>query len=230
MNATLVRMPADRLRGWMLAANAQYRLERIEAGETEAEATAKAAQSLAETFPAGRIQVGHLVFEVVLDEARRSACSGSARGARATRTSGGSGTWRSTSGSRGRGFGRQAMQLAETAAKEQGAKTLGLNVFGFNRIARGLYESLGYETMAVQMRKALCRSGRHRPSISSVMTRSASDGGLGCPSAVVREVVAAVEGEDLAVEVLHLARRAGGNLGGLLSSSRRAPGTGPSYL
>ena len=30
-----------------------------------------------------------------------------------------------------------------------------LNVFGFNTTARGLYESLGYETTAVQMRKEL---------------------------------------------------------------------------
>ncbi|WP_138947139.1 N-acetyltransferase [Plantibacter sp. M259] len=154
MNATLVRMPADRLRGWMLAANAQYRLERIEAGETEAEATAKAAQSLAETFPAGRLQVGHLVFEVVLDEAAVGALW---IGPRSTSHPDEWWIWdvEIDESFRGRGLGRQAMQLAETAAKEQGAKTLGLNVFGFNRIARGLYESLGYETMAVQMRKAL---------------------------------------------------------------------------
>ncbi len=56
---------------------------------------------------------------------------------------------------RGRGFGRQAMLLAESFAREHGAMTLGLNVFGFNSVARSLYRSLGYEESAVQMRKTL---------------------------------------------------------------------------
>ncbi|MGK9146841.1 GNAT family N-acetyltransferase [Plantibacter flavus] len=154
MNTTLVRMPADRLRGWMLAANAQYRLERIEAGESEVEATAKAAQSLADTFPAGRLQVGHLVFEVRLDDAAVGVLW---IGPRSTVLPDEWWIWdvEIDEAFRGRGLGRRAMELAEGAAKEQGAKTLGLNVFGFNRVARGLYESLGYETMAVQMRKQL---------------------------------------------------------------------------
>ncbi|HXH32918.1 MAG TPA: GNAT family N-acetyltransferase [Plantibacter sp.] len=154
MNARLVPMPTDRLRGWMLAANAQYRIERIEAGETEAEATAKAAQSLADTFPAGRMQVGHLVFEVMVDEVPVGVLW---IGPRSTSQPDEWWIWdvEIDEAHRGRGFGRRAMELAETAAQEQGAKTLGLNVFGFNRVARGLYESLGYETMAVQMRKAL---------------------------------------------------------------------------
>lgn len=138
----------------MLAANAQYRIERIEAGETEAEATAKAAQSLADTFPAGRMQVGHLVFEVMVDEVPVGVLW---IGPRSTSQPDEWWIWdvEIDEAHRGRGFGRRAMELAETAAQEQGAKTLGLNVFGFNRVARGLYESLGYETMAVQMRKAL---------------------------------------------------------------------------
>lgn len=56
---------------------------------------------------------------------------------------------------RGNGFGRQAMILAEGYARSQGAETLGLNVFGFNTAARGLYESLGYETTSIKMRKTL---------------------------------------------------------------------------
>jgi len=56
---------------------------------------------------------------------------------------------------RGNGFGRQAMILAEGYARAHGGQTLGLNVFGFNATARGLYESLGYETTSVKMRKAL---------------------------------------------------------------------------
>ncbi|KQQ19243.1 hypothetical protein ASF48_14960 [Rathayibacter sp. Leaf299] len=56
---------------------------------------------------------------------------------------------------RGRGSGRAAMLLAEEHALARGYRALALNVFGFNTTARGLYESLGYETTAVQMRKEL---------------------------------------------------------------------------
>jgi ribosomal protein S18 acetylase RimI-like enzyme len=56
---------------------------------------------------------------------------------------------------RGHGYGRAAMRLAEDEARSRGMTSLGLNVHGQNTIARSLYESLGYETTALQMRKAL---------------------------------------------------------------------------
>ena len=54
---------------------------------------------------------------------------------------------------RGQGYGRAAMRLAEAEAKSRGMTSLGLNVHGQNTVARSLYESLGYEVMAVQMKK-----------------------------------------------------------------------------
>jgi len=45
---------------------------------------------------------------------------------------------------RGRGFGRAAMLASEHLALAAGDRTIGLNVFGHNEVARGLYESLGY--------------------------------------------------------------------------------------
>jgi ribosomal protein S18 acetylase RimI-like enzyme len=57
------------------------------------------------------------------------------------------------SGFRGRGYGRAAMRLAEDEARARGMKSLGLNVHGQNMVARSLYESLGYETTALQMKK-----------------------------------------------------------------------------
>ena len=56
---------------------------------------------------------------------------------------------------RGRGLGRAAMVLAEDAACDHGATELGLSVFGHNPVARHLYESMGYVTKTVQMRKSL---------------------------------------------------------------------------
>jgi GNAT superfamily N-acetyltransferase len=56
---------------------------------------------------------------------------------------------------RGRGYGRAAMRLAEQEARARGMTSLGLNVHGQNSVARSLYESLGYEITAMQMKKAV---------------------------------------------------------------------------
>ena len=54
---------------------------------------------------------------------------------------------------RGRGYGRAAMQRAEDEARARGMTSLGLNVHGHNVVARSLYESLGYDVTAMQMKK-----------------------------------------------------------------------------
>jgi ribosomal protein S18 acetylase RimI-like enzyme len=54
---------------------------------------------------------------------------------------------------RGRGYGRALLEAAEREAQRRGAESIGLNVFGGNDAARGLYESSGYEVSATQMRK-----------------------------------------------------------------------------
>ncbi len=57
--------------------------------------------------------------------------------------------------SRGRGYGRPAMLLAEQEAAARGMTSVGLNVHGQNTVARGLYDSLGYQVTAQQMKKVL---------------------------------------------------------------------------
>jgi ribosomal protein S18 acetylase RimI-like enzyme len=56
---------------------------------------------------------------------------------------------------RGHGYGRAAMRLAEAEGRAQGMTSLGLNVHGHNVVARSLYESLGYDVTALQMKKPL---------------------------------------------------------------------------
>jgi ribosomal protein S18 acetylase RimI-like enzyme len=58
-------------------------------------------------------------------------------------------------GSRGRGYGRQAMLLAEDEARARGMTSIGLNVHGQNKVAISLYDSLGYAVTAQQMKKPL---------------------------------------------------------------------------
>ena len=56
---------------------------------------------------------------------------------------------------RGRGLGRAAMLALEDEVRAFGHDSIGLNVWGGNAVARGLYGSLGYAERAVHMRKAL---------------------------------------------------------------------------
>lgn len=56
---------------------------------------------------------------------------------------------------RGRGYGRAIMRAGQERAAELGASAIRLNVFGHNAAARGLYESLGYDTVATLMHKDL---------------------------------------------------------------------------
>jgi ribosomal protein S18 acetylase RimI-like enzyme len=56
---------------------------------------------------------------------------------------------------RGRGYGRAAMLLAEDEARARGMTSLGLNVHGPNKVARSLYEDIGYQLTTLQMKKPL---------------------------------------------------------------------------
>ncbi|MCA5894277.1 GNAT family N-acetyltransferase [Isoptericola sp. NEAU-Y5] len=58
-------------------------------------------------------------------------------------------------GRRGRGYGRALLAAVEDAARQAGATTLELNVFGQNRTAVALYDSAGYAVVTQQMRKQL---------------------------------------------------------------------------
>jgi GNAT superfamily N-acetyltransferase len=58
---------------------------------------------------------------------------------------------------RGKGYGRAVMEAAEVEVVARGVTRIGLNVFGRNRPARTLYESLGYEVTSLQMVKTINR-------------------------------------------------------------------------
>jgi ribosomal protein S18 acetylase RimI-like enzyme len=52
---------------------------------------------------------------------------------------------------RGRGYGRAAMEACADKARGLGAASVGLHVFGHNKVARSLYNSLGFNETDVMM-------------------------------------------------------------------------------
>jgi ribosomal protein S18 acetylase RimI-like enzyme len=144
---------ATALAEWLVEARTSYVVQRIEAGDSPGEAEANATRSLDQLVPGGSPAPGQLIGRVRLGDETVGRL------------------WLGPAGSdparwwiwdvaihedlRGRGLGRQVVLLAEELARSHGAITIGLNVFGQNHIARGLYTSLGYREQAVQMRKSL---------------------------------------------------------------------------
>jgi ribosomal protein S18 acetylase RimI-like enzyme len=134
---------------------ARYTDERVMAGERPEEARRTATEQTATSFPGGKPTPGHLIYRV-LDDA------GAAVGLLwigPHRADHPEAFWvwdiEIEESHRGKGLGRAVMLLAETEARAHEAIELGLNVFGHNVPARHLYESMGYTTTAVNMRKLL---------------------------------------------------------------------------
>ncbi|MFE0173214.1 GNAT family N-acetyltransferase [Streptomyces sp. NPDC059002] len=155
MPVTLRHLDVQLFPAWLERSRDEYAKDLVTMGQTPEDAHRAASESMARCFPSGAPRPGHAVFDVVDD-------AGEAVGYLwiGPDTSDDDGAWwvwdvTIDADKRGRGFGRAAMVLGEEYARTQGAHTLGLNVFGFNTGARGLYESLGYETTTIKMRKAL---------------------------------------------------------------------------
>lgn len=60
-----------------------------------------------------------------------------------------------TAENRGKGFGKKLMQLAEDETRNLGCFSIGLHVFGHNKVATALYEKSGFETTSRMMKKDL---------------------------------------------------------------------------
>src|SRR4051812_17960826 len=56
---------------------------------------------------------------------------------------------------RGRGYGRQALELLEAELRPLGVTQIGLNVFADNTVAQRLYERMGYRVTNQTMMKAI---------------------------------------------------------------------------
>ena len=148
-------MRTDRIPAWIEETTREYIEELVDSGRTREDAVRHAAKSVAPTLPDGSLATDHAVFDV-LDDAGK--CVGYLWvGPDTSEDPNAWWVWDISidEDKRGHGYGRAAMLLGEDNARRHGALTLGLNVFGSNAAARALYESLGYSTTALQMRKTL---------------------------------------------------------------------------
>jgi ribosomal protein S18 acetylase RimI-like enzyme len=141
------------LAAWLERSRAEYVAERMSSGDSAAEAEGNADANFERLMPGGNPAPGQLIGHV--------------RGPDGVVGH----LWLGPAGSdparwwvwdvaiepefRGCGFGRAAMALADLLARQHGARTIGLNVFAHNAVARNLYASIGYEEAAVVMRKDL---------------------------------------------------------------------------
>ena len=130
----------------------EYAAEHVRAGDWSAEdAEQRAAKETDDLLPQGAdtggmvLLVGEIAGEVV-----GVVWVGRAPGDRA-------GWWvydiEVVSAQRGSGYGRALLVAAEREAQRRGGRSIGLNVFAGNDVARGLYESSGYAVASIQMRK-----------------------------------------------------------------------------
>lgn len=158
MAVTLQSMDATQSRPFARRERLDYVASRVAAGEDVAVATAKADAEWAAYFPGERPADGHHWYRVASDDDPVGVLWLGPDPGNDPRQ-----LWvfliSIDERHRGNGHGRAAMELAAAEAARLGAESLGLNVFGHNAVARRLYESLGYDTVAVTMRKPL---GSHR--------------------------------------------------------------------
>jgi ribosomal protein S18 acetylase RimI-like enzyme len=122
------------------------------AGLTRAEAEEKARQDHAASFPEGRPLEGHHLFAI---EDEHGAAIGRLWYAERDPADVFLFAIELDASARGQGYGREAMQAFEELARQRGATSIWLNVFGGNEVARSLYRSLGYAESSVHMNKRL---------------------------------------------------------------------------
>lgn len=154
MTVELAPFDDSEFTAWIHTQSQGYIDQRMRAGDDRAVAESKAASTNDSYFPGDRPIAGHTVYRVRTDGRNVGFLW---IGPHPDGLAGVAWVWdiEIDEAERGAGLGRATMAAAERMALAEGYTDLALNVFGFNTAARSLYESMGYETTSLQMRKAL---------------------------------------------------------------------------
>ncbi|SMQ74079.1 GNAT family N-acetyltransferase [Agreia sp. VKM Ac-1783] len=155
MPVHLVPMSPERFPAWLERSRDEYERDLIVTGESHEEARRHSAESMDGVFASGAPTALNAVFDLVDELERYVGYLWLGRSDSGDDTSWWIWDVLVDEHHRGRGIGREAMNLAEDYARSHGAQTLGLSVFAFNAAARTLYDSVGYEPVSVKMRKTL---------------------------------------------------------------------------
>ena len=156
MSVQLRPMRDDEFTAWLPQMRDGYAQAMVEDGGFTPEAgREKADADIAQLFPGGVPSAEQLVFVLEEDGEPVGDLWLAERKDMAGRASLFVYDIRVDEGRRGRGFGKEAMLLAEEEARRRGLDRVALNVFGRNEVARRLYRSLGYEENAVAMSKRI---------------------------------------------------------------------------
>jgi ribosomal protein S18 acetylase RimI-like enzyme len=142
---------ADEYAAWDAAHRAEYERGLVEhAGLSREQAAAKVARDVPAVLPDGLATPSTWIWAVDEDDRRVGTVFLGVR-------DGGAWLYDITihEAERGRGHGRAAMTALETEVRGLGYDTIGLNVWGGNEVARGLYGSLGWSEESVHMRKQI---------------------------------------------------------------------------
>jgi ribosomal protein S18 acetylase RimI-like enzyme len=153
----LRRMREDEFADWFPRAREDYADDMVRNGGADPEAArAKAMRDSELLFPGGLPSVEQLVFVIEADGERVGELWLAVRDGGLRRVLY---VWnvRVDEPHRGRGFGKQAMLLAEAEARRRDLMHIGLSVMGGNETARRLYRSLGYTETFVSMEKPVTR-------------------------------------------------------------------------
>ena len=127
-----------------------YREELIQAGYSESAADENVQQSMTATMDDAGPKPGNFIFDVVLDGVVVGDVWLNQR----------DGEWfiydiEVRESQRGKGLGRATMRAIEHFVREHNGTTIGLSVFGFNKVAQNLYLSEGYDITRLMMQKNL---------------------------------------------------------------------------
>jgi len=148
----------DELPAYIEHGRAAYERDLVEqAGLTRDAALKKTADDWARLFPDGTVPLGNELYAI--EDAESGERVGDLWFAERENDSGETSLYvysvEISPELRGRGYGREAMQLFEDEARRRGLSEANLTVMGGNQVARSLYRSLGYVERAVFMSKDL---------------------------------------------------------------------------
>jgi ribosomal protein S18 acetylase RimI-like enzyme len=156
MGIELRLMTASEYETWARNVVASYARERADSGAAADEANeGQARREFEQLLPDGLGTAGHLIFRLVVDGRPVGSLWMAVPCPSGNPTMAWGYNIEVDEAFRGRGYAREAILLAEALARSRGMRSIGLNVHGGNTVARSLYDSLGYEVMAQQMKKTL---------------------------------------------------------------------------